>query len=316
MMNRLLTGLGLALTLLSAAALAAPVGYTVNSDAGLADSLFTIDLADASASEIGQILPQSDIEGLAFNGEGELYALDDESLTLFRLDPLTATRDLSSVRVINANGLTPRANDFGMTFSCNGNLYATSRSDQSLYQIDVETGIADRIGGLGADIIAMASHGPDDSLWGISSGESNSTASEGRRLFRIDPTTGSTTEIGFLETGPYREGGLGFDAEGNLWMITDRVQVDDSTEFLPSQIWQVDPETAAVTLNGTSSIVGAESLAVAPPSGCLILPPPPPPPAPDPDETAVPVPTLSAPGLWFFVGLMLLLGGSRLGRRF
>ena len=310
MMNRLLTGLGLALTLLSAAALAAPVGYTVNSDSGEDDSLYTIDLANADTTLVGPVLlPQSDIEGLAFDGNGDLYALDDENIQLFRLNPQTGAPDLPSRRVIN--GLTPASNDFGMTFSCSGTLYATSRADQGLYEIDPESGLATRIGDLGSDIIAMTSRGPDDALWGVSSGESDTAAGSGRRLFRIDPASGATSEIGFLETGPYREAGLGFDADGNLWMITDRVGVDGSSEFLDSQIWQINPDSAAVTFNGTTSIQGAESLAVASPAGCQVAPPPPPPG----DDNAVPVPTLSLYNLALLLGLMLMMGSCLLTRR-
>ena len=314
MMNRLLTGLGLALTLLSAAALAAPVGYTVNSDSGEDDSLYTIDLANADTTLVGPVLlPQSDIEGLAFDGNGDLYALDDENIQLFRLNPQTGAPDLPSRRVIN--GLTPASNDFGMTFSCSGTLYATSRADQGLYRIDPDSGLASRIGDLGADIVAMTSRGMDDALWGVSSGQSDSTGTNGRRLFQIDPASGTTTEIGFLQTGPYREAGLGFDADGNLWMITDRVGIDGSSEFLDSQVWQINPDNAAVTLNGTTSIQGAESLAVAPPAACQVAPPPPPPPSPPGSDGAVPVPTLSQYSLWLLLGLVLLLGHTRLSRR-
>ena len=72
---------------------AAPTGYSINSDSGSgnADGLYRIDLASGAETRIGTVkaLGQTllDVEGLAFAPDGTLFGIDDESLTLFPLNP-------------------------------------------------------------------------------------------------------------------------------------------------------------------------------------------------------------------------------------
>ena len=87
------TLLTILLTLLSASLAAAPIAYSINSDSGTVDedSLYRIDLATGVSTRIASLTPEKlDVEGLAFAPNGTLYAIDDESLTLFTLDPNTA----------------------------------------------------------------------------------------------------------------------------------------------------------------------------------------------------------------------------------
>ena len=63
----------------------------------------------------------------------------------------------------------------------------------------------------------------------------------------------------------YFEAGLSFDADGQLWAITDR---RSDAQELPSEILRLDLATGAATLVATTARSGFESLAAAPPSGC------------------------------------------------
>jgi hypothetical protein len=113
---------------------------------------------------------------------------------------------------------------------------------------------------------------------------------------------------------PYNEGGLDFDASGQLWAITDRRIPNE----LGSQVLEIDINRTsdmvvdAKTLEG----IGFESLAVASPAGCLPLgdtPPPVPPPADEQQYRGVPA--LSPLGL-VLASLLLLVTGLAASRRF
>jgi hypothetical protein len=120
----------------SGGAHAAPEGYSINSDSpsGDADSLYRLDLATGAQTKLGlvQSLGQTkiDVEGLAFAPDGTLYGVDDDSMTLFPINPDTGVvinQNNISISGIPAGG----GNDFGLTFACDGNLYATSVSTKS-----------------------------------------------------------------------------------------------------------------------------------------------------------------------------------------
>ena len=67
----------------------------------------------------------------------------------------------------------------------------------------------------------------------------------------------------------YDQAGLAFDADGNLWAITDRRIINDkSAANEPSEILRIDLETGAATHVWTTREVGFESLAIASPLAC------------------------------------------------
>jgi len=277
-MNRLtrIIVIGL-LTLPVGSAFALPVGFSVNSDEENGDQLHQVDLSSGATQSRGAVRSAtqnfSDVEGLAFDSNGTLWALDDQSLSLFPVSTGNGTvdRDLvAPVRGIDALS----GNDFGMTFSCDGSLFVSSVAEGALFRLD-ESGMASRVGNLGANISALAAYGNPTRLYGLGNGilDDNGTP-DNRSLYEIDTSTGTTRLIGTLGSAAsaYYEAGLSFDDSGRLWAITDR---NGQGQSLPSEILEIDPETGIATLVARTTGTGFESLAVAPPSGCSVVAPPP-----------------------------------------
>ncbi|MBT8060199.1 MAG: hypothetical protein KJO33_11420 [Gammaproteobacteria bacterium] len=262
-----------AMSALSASIAAAPVGYSINSDGtndATADSLYRIDMSTGVETRIGKVRPlgeeRSDVEGLAFAPGGKLYGIDDSSLTLFSLNPITAViqpADEVLVRGLPAGG----GNDFGMTFACDGNLYITSVAEGNLYRMDLD-GDTHLIGSLGGvNISALAAYGNPARLYGLGNGLDGSLQTDAPNLYEIDLGNGRANLIGPLQNAaPYSESGLSFDDAGQLWAITDRRNLDQ-----PSQIMKINRETGEATevknVQATGE-VGFESLAITEPRGC------------------------------------------------
>jgi hypothetical protein len=308
------TALFLLLALPMATALAAPMGYSVNSDQPLGDTLHTIDLAtgNANAVGIGVILlgppALSDIEGLAVAPDLGLWGVDEDSMTLFQIDTNDGTVVLNSE--VTITGLdTANSNDFGLTFTCEGTLYATSVSSQSLYVLS-ETGNATRIGAagsLGVNISAIASYGISPvKLYGLGNGLlGDEGPADNRSLYEIDLDEGTAAAIG--EIGPaasdYDEAGLAFDAGGQLWAITDRSRLGQFSEVL-----RIDSNTGVATLQATTNVMGFESLAIAPPGNCVSAPF-------SPTDNTYPLPALGGQGKLLGILILLLTGFAGLRNR-
>jgi hypothetical protein len=267
------TALFTLLALPFAAAMAAPVGYSVNSDQPLGDKLYSIDLADGTTTGIGiGVKALSDIEGLAFAPDTALWGVDEESGTLFQIDTGDGTIVAGSELTIK-NLDSPIRNDFGLTFTCDGTLYTTSVLSQTLYTLD-NTGNASPVGGLGSlgvNISAIAARGNNPAkLYGLGNGllrdnDGQVIGPDNRSLYEIDTSLGTTTHILSLgdAVADYDEAGLAFDAGGNLWAITDRSR---DSQF--SQILSIDLALRSATVEATTSVIGFESLAIAPPANC------------------------------------------------
>lgn len=254
-------------------AVAAPVGYSINSDSGSnrADSLFRIDLATGTETWVGPVSSfgetRIDVEGLAFSADGTLYGIDDQAMTLFPLNPdngMVQTTDEVPISGLPFGG----KNDFGMTFACDGNLYITSVTKGALYRLglDGKTTLIGSEGALGANISALAAYGDPISLYGLGNGLDANLNEDSPAIFEINTTTGVATELFSLTADPYSEGGLSFDDTGMLWAITDRRS--DLGAALPSQVLKIDLGAPTVNTTGYTSESGFESLAVTLPRGC------------------------------------------------
>lgn len=289
-----------------------PVGFSVNSDAPDGDTLFAVDLADGSSTERGLVRSATgtflDVEGLAFDTEGTLWGVDEQSLSLFPISTANGTVNLGEVRAITGLNATS-GNDFGMTFACDGNLYISSVADGTLYRLSLE-GAATPIGTLSENISALAAFGNPVRLVGLSNGlQSDNGPADSRSLYDIDPASGALTLIG--PVGPavadYAQAGLSFDEGGGLWALTDRrIQGQD----LGSEVLSLDLSTGLATVTAGTAETGFESLAVAPPSGCAVAPPPEPgfPPTAVPRSRVDGIPTLDVFGRLAAVIALLLTG--------
>jgi len=266
-------------SLFAVSANGAPVAYSVNSDSldsSTTDSLYEIDLATGADQRKGKLFTgistPLDTEGLAFDPDGTLWGVDDDSLKLFPIN--TSTGGISFSKQLPLTGFsTGGGNDFGMTFSCDNTLYVSTVRTQSLHRVDQTNGnsqVIGSIGALGANISAIAAYGNPTKLYGLGNGQFQDGSTDSPNLYSINPDTGGASLIGPLgaQAGDYNQGGLAFDNLGGLWVITDRGIINNTLANLPSQILSIDPGTGNATLVGNTSEVGFESLAIAPPSGC------------------------------------------------
>lgn len=295
----------------ASAAVAEPYAYTVNSRGFLPDEqmhrLWRVDLATGATQQLGQT-GFLDLEGLAFAVDGTLFGADDESMSMVRVN----TNSGFSTPLGNSRtnmGLPFEPMDFGMSFTCSGQLLVSSDVQRSLFSGNIETGLLTRIGApgsLGAPITDIAAWG--DLLFGIGEGNVGAAGGAGApNLYRIDPATATATLVGALgpAVAPYANAGLAFDADGTLWMVTDRR--DGGAVDIPSQILRIDPGSGLATHVADSDVVGFESLAIAPPGNC----------EPQGEPRPFIVPTQSAGGLAAMILALLALGWwtLHLGRR-
>jgi len=295
----------------------APMAYSVNSDSGnisAEDSLYLIDLATGSDQRRGELFTgvevRRDTEGLAFDANGTLWGIDDQSLTLFPID--TASGAINFQDEIPLSGIqSGGSNDFGMTFSCDNTLYVTSVAAQTLYRInsDGSSDVIGAIGALGANISAIAAIGNPTVMYGLGNGQFSNGNTDSPDLYSINVSTGVATLIGPLgnDAGEYGQGGLAFDNNGNLWAITDRRIINNSIADLASQILRIDIQTGTATLVSSTSEVGFESLAIGPPTACrqtLGF-----------GSTANPIPVLNWTGRLLAIAILMLAGMIILRKR-
>ena len=309
MINRVIYTLVTVFVLFATNANGAPMAYSINSDGqnqATWDSLYLIDLSTSGSEQrVGTLFSGSlththyDTEGLAFDVDGRLWGVDDGSLTLFPINPDSGVVNPHEIIPLPLAFLSAGSNDFGMTFTCEDDLYLTSVVNQTLYLVD-GNGNVQVVGGtgaLGVDISAIAAIGEPTRLFGLGLGNVDSPS-----LYSIHPRTGVASLIGpLLHAEDYNEAGLAFDADGNLWAITDRSNLVDEPLALrnqPSQVLLINTETGEATHVSTTIETGFESLAIGPPSGCY-----------------EPIPTLDVRGLALVVAGLMLIGFVVLRRR-
>ena len=268
-----------AISLFAASANGAPMAYSVNSDGQdqeTFDSLYLIDLAVKGSEQLqGPLFTGGDVvfwdtEGLAFAPDGTLWGVDDNARILFPINTTTATVNFLEIVSLPPSIPTGGSNDFGMTFACDNTLYLTSVITRTLYHFDEQgnSTMVGSAGALGANISAIAAIGNPTRLYGLGNGLLEDGATDSPNLYSIDTKTGVATEIGPLaNAAPYNEAGLAFDADGNLWAITDRSGLD----YQPSQVLSIDIDTGSATVVSTTHESGFESLAIAPPANCSVV---------------------------------------------
>ncbi len=314
MYKKILLAILTAVSLFAGNANAAPMANSVNADGNPGDALYLIDLATGADQFRGELFTgieaRTDTEGLAFSAEpnSQLWGIDDASGTLFPISPANGSINWKTEIQLPPDFQSSGGNDFGMTFACDNSLYFTSVSSQTLYRRDPVGSIASvgSKGSLGVNISAISSIGNPTRLYGLGNGQYSNGAPDAPNLYSIDTTTGVASLIGPLGAPgefQYNEAGMDFDANGELWAITDRSQIDNQK----SQILKINVQTGAATLVATSvNETGYESLAIAPPTECS---------APGPADELPRIPTLSLTGSIFAILILMLAGIPYLRRR-
>ncbi|MEM1042529.1 MAG: SdrD B-like domain-containing protein [Bacteroidota bacterium] len=236
----------------------APDCFTVADEGGSEDQLVGIDRATGASSVIGSGTGGQDIEGIAMQPGGMLYAADGDRLGV--IDRTTGTFVL-----VNPGAPTFGSGDGaagtitfdevdGLAFDpFTGRLLGVHRRDGSqedlLLEIDPATGkvVADAFGA-GADYVAVGTRSAsprrndiddlavsplDGRIFGVANGGGAD------RLVEIDPATGAVTDLGAL--GVRDMEGLSFDATGTLYGTTGSTGSDRNAFFT------IDPATGSAS---------------------------------------------------------------------
>jgi streptogramin lyase len=207
-------------------------GYSIDSGR----RLYKIDLRTGVATQIGYVGVYGDFEGLAFNSDGELYAVDAYYDRLWQIDTDTGAAWFVGRLYSNASAA-------GLTFDDSGTLWMVSWNSSYLYQLDLITGRANQAGSLGTN-------GFDSLAW--DGQHLYALRPSGDDLFRIDRATGAATRVGpLVNVSLSAQSGLTVDAWGRLWGLDE-----DGTLF------KVDKATGEATVVSTTSINTFESLAL------------------------------------------------------
>lgn len=278
--------------LLPLGAAAAPTGYVSSFD-----RLYRVDLGSGQQALVGDFRLANnervfDVEGLAFGPDGVLYAVSDASEVLLRIDTATGLSTVIGNLGLAGQGTGAGNNlDFGLGFTCDGKLWLAAETAAKLWEVNPANGVTRAVGALGAKITGLAGRGQE--LFGIG-------ASGDERLYRINTATGVASAIGTgLGNGiRFDDGGLDFDASGNLWAVFDYRPTDPNRA---SDLARIDVATGIATLTGRSIADDGEGLAIAPPS-C----------APTGGGSASTVPASDLPGQALLAALVAVLGGLAL----
>lgn len=188
---------------------AGPIGYATWDVSGT-DKLVRFDLASGTGTVLGAIRTAggtgyTDVDGLAFDAAGRLWAVDDASNTLMRLD--TTTGAATVVGTMGSNlGI-----DFGLAFGSGGTLYMSASN--KLYTVNTTTAAATLVGSFSGGISVRSLGAYGGTLFGWSSVDT---------LVAINPLTAATTtrgSFGFVTGG--RDGMDADPATGTLWGLGD-----------------------------------------------------------------------------------------------
>jgi len=271
---------------------AAPLGYVSSFD-----RLYRVDLGTGQQTRVGDFRLAStervfDVEGLAFAPDGTLFAVSDASEVLMRVDATTGVTTVVGNLGLAGQGTGIGNNlDFGLAFTCDGRLWLSAETAQKLWEVNAATGATRAVGALGAKITGLAARGAQ--LYGIG-------ASGDERLYRIDTATGASTVVGSALGSNIRfdDGGLDFDADGNLWAVLDYRPTEPNRA---SDLARIDASTGVASLTGRSIADDGEGLAIAPPSCNTPT-----------GAVAANVPTGTIPGQALLAALIVALGGLAL----
>lgn len=305
---------GMVLLLAVFGAQAAPMGYVINSDSPADtgfDALYRVDLATGVATHVGDV-GYGDVEGLALSPQGVLYGADDGTETLIIIDTQTGqgspVNNTASNLTQGSNGLQLGADyDFGLSFDAQGNLWLSSDITGEIWQVDPQTGnVIQRVA---APSTVSSTTGEDGAKSAANPGALTGLAACGSDVYGVGSQgdeslydraqTGTPVLLGPLDDSlVFGDAGLDYDANGTLWGVADRsADLDGNPLNEPSIIFTLNPVTGAATQVATT-IVGVESLAIAPPSASCQAQADPPIPATGPGGLAALLSSMAAAGLW------------------
>jgi hypothetical protein len=210
---------------------AAPVGYTAWDVSG-SDILVRMDLATGVGTTIGTGIGFNDVDGLAFDGSGNLWGVNDSTNQLLRIDITTG------IGTVVGSSFGSGYNDMGLAFAPDGTLYMSSENGSGvgrLYTVDTVTGADTLIGNTGG--VRLRSLGfAGGTLYGWSNIDT---------LVTVNTSTGAVTTIGDFDFPSFTSGQDGMDADpatGILWAIAE----------IENRTYTLSTATGAATIFATS----------------------------------------------------------------
>lgn len=172
---------------------------------------------------------------------GVLYAIDDSSNTLLRIDPTTA-----AITTVGSTGVA--GGDFGdLTYNpIDGLLYwIPGRSNNNLYTIDPNTGTATLIGAHGiGDLFSLA--------WDTTNSVLYADSTDGN-LYTLDAGTGAATLVG--GNGVYPGGLMYIEASDMLYLL----QAGNDDLFMIDRVTGTSTHVAGGTLSGDDNGITYDS---------------------------------------------------------
>lgn len=226
---------------------AAPVAY-----AEAFDTLYRVDLAAGTASEVGSngrigVNSVNDVTGLSLSEDGSLYAVSDTLKLLLRLDKSSGVATAVGNLGLAGQGVGQYDSlDFGMAFGCDGNLWLSSATTGKLWSVDPATAETSPIGNTGHTITGLAVR--DGVLYGAGTRHDNF-------LYRIDTQTGEAQAIGSYGASVpawINSISMSFDADGTLWAVLNYIPPEPGTSDYPdwSDLATIDPQSGEITIIG------------------------------------------------------------------
>lgn len=225
------------------------------------DTLYRIDLADHTATEVGaagryggQLI--GNVSGLSETKNGDLYAAAGGLNALARISPDTGAADIVGSFGLTGQGDPTRydALDLGMTVSCDGTFWLVSAYAGKLWTVDPATGATTLVGSTGHMITGLVARG--SLLFGAGGQGDNN-------FYRIDTATGAATRIGSYGAaapGWINSVSMSFDENGTLWAALNYIPPAPGSTSVPdwSDLAKINPATGELTIVGP--ITGPDSL--------------------------------------------------------
>ncbi|UCG50445.1 MAG: hypothetical protein JSW58_09525 [Candidatus Latescibacterota bacterium] len=210
--------------------------------------LFTIDPTSGASVGVGPTGLEQ-IEGLAINSQGEIFAVD--YWNLYRLDGETGWAHLVGFM---------ESFYWGMAFDRNDVLYAVTFVGE-LVTVDTATGAPTVVGMTGVEF------GPDAIAFDPTDGSLYMSHRDIDAIYMVDPQTADTYLLGFTDLlNPVR--GLAFDAPGFLYGLSSNNR-DNETPSPDDRTYLIliDKTNGKGTIIGLVQFVTARALALAPTFG-------------------------------------------------
>jgi hypothetical protein len=147
--------------------------YAMNIGSNGNAQLFNINLATGAATALGVVSGVFDINGLAYRSDGMLIGLDDNTSSLYVINPVTLTASLLAAVPTTVGAIGGMTIESGVGFYATGGPNTSAPGSDNLYSFDLLTGASTLIGNLGftdsglSGLAAAPGRAPEPSTWAL-----------------------------------------------------------------------------------------------------------------------------------------------------